>query len=91
MNDLTPKAHSAFTRLQRSSLILKGIFWSFLAALFFVQQITTAFAQESHIVLQTTPPINVFSPEVLVSFAAVIGIGIVAAWLIWDRARMTHH
>lgn len=78
-------------RLQRPSLILKGVFWSFLAALFFIQQITTAFAQDSHNTLQATPQFNVFSPEVLVSLAALIGIGIVAAWLVWDHAHMSQH
>jgi hypothetical protein len=81
--------HSSFTRLQRPALLPKVAFWSFLAALFFSQQIATAFAQETQSALQAAPSINPFAPEFLISFAAVIAIGIVAVWLVWDRARMT--
>jgi len=88
MKNLTSTHHSSFIRLQRPSLLPKIAFWSFLAVLFFTQQIATAFAQETHISFQTTPQFSLLSPEVLISFAAVIAVGIVAVWLVWDRARM---
>lgn len=91
MQNLTFKNHSAFTRLQRPALVPKAIFWSFLAALFFMQQIATAFAGNTQTTLQAAPQFSLFAPEVLVSLAAVISIGIVAVWLVWDRARMTQH
>ena len=90
MKNFHPTYHSSFTRLQRPSLLPKIAFWSFLAVLFFTQQIATAFAQDTHIGFQIAPQYGLFSPEVLVSFAAVIAIGIVAVWLVWERARMTH-
>lgn len=81
--------HASFIRLQRPAILPKIAFWSFLAVLFFTQQIATAFAQESRTPLQTVPQFNLLSPEFLISFAAVIAIGIIAAWLVWDRARLT--
>jgi hypothetical protein len=89
MKNLNPQNHASFTRLQRPSLLPKVAFWSFLAVLFSTQQIATAFAHESTTTLQTAPQFSLFAPEVLVSFAAVIAIGIVAIWLVWDRARIT--
>ena len=82
MQNFDPKNHSSFARLQRPSLVPKTLLWSFLAVLFFMQQIATAFAGNTQRTLQTASPFGLLSPEVLVSLAAVLVVGIVAGWLV---------
>jgi len=69
-------------RLGRSFLYSKGLFWSFLALLFVIQQ--------SGGVWQNASFANLSSPVIFGSVAVVIGIGALVGFLLWDRSRLLH-